>query len=290
MVTERGASAKRLPAVTCLCPTYGRFQRLRDALACFLLQDYPRRRLLILNDGPPLTLVSGQTHAGIGRAEVRILNRPERMPTLGHKRQLLLEEAETPLVAHWDDDDLYLPWHLTGGVERLSEWEGVACVKPKGAWWAVGPRDDFTVRGVRHNVFEGQMVFRRRRAIELGGYPPEVSGQARALLEAFQQAGEFRMFDPRRGVSYVYRWGDGLHHVSGGGDSTQSHREFGRGNRDFGDGRPLLDSSDPFEWATRRLEPLSEKLRQGSADYADCLDYKQQQQQVEPPINADKRG
>ena len=40
------------PWVTCLCPTYGRFERLREALACFLAQDYPNRRLIILNDAP----------------------------------------------------------------------------------------------------------------------------------------------------------------------------------------------------------------------------------------------
>ena len=257
MVDGKEASAHgSLPAVTCLCPTYGRFERLRDALACFLLQDYPRRRLLILNDGPPLELVPGRTHARFAGAEVRILNRPERMPTLGHKRQLLLEQAQAPVVAHWDDDDLYLPWHLGRCVEALRSSGRAACVKPDSAWYAVGPRDDFTVRGVRHNIFEGQMVFRRRRAVEFGGYPPQVSGQARALLEAFQDAGELKEFGPEPSPSYVYRWGDGLQHISARGDSAHGHRAFGRGNRDFGDGRPLLDSASPLEWAIGRLEPL----------------------------------
>ena len=292
MVSEREASASRLPAVTCLCPTYGRFERLRDALACFLLQDHPRRRLLILNDGPALMLFGNRTRANIKGAHIGILNRPERMPTLGHKRQLLLKQADTRLVAHWDDDDLYLPWHLGQCVRALSSGEQVACVKPDAAWWAVGPRGDFTVRGVRHNVFEGQMVFQRRRALELGGYPPKVSGQAKALLEAFQCAGEYRTFAPSPGLSYVYRWGDEVHHISGGGDSVHSHRAFGRGNRDFGDGRPLLDSSPPSEWARKRLEPLFRNNGWVSADYTDCVDCKPQKTTTEkkPQIHADKRG
>ena len=38
------------PLVAALCPTYGRFSRLRESLACFLAQDYPNKQLIILND------------------------------------------------------------------------------------------------------------------------------------------------------------------------------------------------------------------------------------------------
>jgi len=255
------SGAREMPAITCLCPTYGRFERLRDSLACFLLQDYPRRRLLILNDGPPLRLEGGHIRAVEGGAEIVIVNRKSRMPTLGDKRQFLLEHANTRVVAHWDDDDLYLPWHLSQCVKTLAGHDGVCCVKPAGAWWAVGPRQGFTVRGQRRNVFEGQMVFNRRRALEVGGYPPEVSGQARALLEAFSDAGELEKFSPSPCPSYVYRWGDGLYHISGGEGGARSHRAFGRGNQDFGDGRPILNSSSPLQWAAERLEPSFARIR-----------------------------
>jgi len=234
------------PPVTCLCPTYGRFERLRDAVACFLLQDYARKRLVILNDAP-------QPLVGETPESIRVVNRPERYPTLGHKRQALLEMADTSLVAHWDDDDLYLPWHISRCAEML-QTQGAGCVKARAAWWASGPRSDLRVVGVRHNVFEGQMVFDRAQALRLGGYPPRVSGQAAALLGAFSRAGLLHTWEPEpRDISYVYRWGDGVHHISGGGDTEAAHCRFGQRNADFGHGQPLLPDADPAAWARHRM-------------------------------------
>ena len=232
-----------LPSITCLCPTYGRFERLRDAVACFLLQDYPgEKRLLIANDAPVGIWGVDLT----GDLLITAWNQSERYLTLGHKRQALLKAAQTPLVAHWDDDDLYLPWHLTMLVSRLQEAQGKTCAKPGAAWWAVGPREGFHVRGLRHNVFEGQMLFSRDRALELGGYPPKDSGQARDLLRAFGRAGEAEVWNPDdHDVSYVYRWGDGVDHVS-------ARKAPGR-DHEFGDGQPLIPAGDAMVWARARL-------------------------------------
>ncbi len=126
--------------------------------------------------------------------------------------------ATTPLVAHWDDDDVYLPWHLTSVVSALLAHPRARCAKPESAWLGWGPPGRWELRGVRRNTFEGQMVFDRARALELGGYPPLDSGQAAALLDAFRRAGELHTWSPpAQEVSYIYRWADGLHHVSGTG-------------------------------------------------------------------------
>lgn len=264
------------PAVTCLCPTYGRFERLRDAAASFLLQDYAGpKRLLILNDAPTeimprrgaqlvcQTRSPGAAHGLDWPAPVCVMNADTRLPTLGHKRQALLEAADTPLVAHWDDDDLYLPWHL-----RMLVWaytaRQVACVKPRAAWWAVGPPGAFSVRGPCHNVFEGQMLFERERARELGGYPPKQSGQAAALLEAFKRADELYTWNPRDdSISYVYRWGDGLGHASALKNRPTAPAQFGARNHDFGNGEPLVPEADAVAWARERLRPQFDALLQG---------------------------
>jgi len=251
-----------------LCPTYGRFERLRDAVACFLLQDYPgQKSLIILNDAPVYIVPGGAPDC------VRVINHPERFPTLGHKRQALLEAADTPLVAHWDDDDLYLPWHLTMCVSALTArpWPPHAtvdpsfvtchlalplCAKPKAAWYCVGPRERFDVRGPCHNVFEGQMVFDRQRALEHGGYPALHSGQAKALLRKFAEAGELYTWNPPdRDISYVYRWGGGLDHVS-------ARKGFTIDN-DFGGGQFLIPDGDPIAWARQRLQPQFRRLAEG---------------------------
>jgi hypothetical protein len=207
--------------VTCLCPTYGRAGLLRDAVACFLRQDYPgEASLLVLNDAPAPIVIEAD--------RATVLNSPRRFPTLGHKRQALLEMAGTPLVAHWDDDDVYLPWHLTSVAAALLAHPWACCAKPETAWYGVGPAGRWELHGVRANNFEGQMVFDRARALELGGYAPLDSGQALALLRAFQAAGELHTWTPPpHELSYIYRWGDGLEHVSaagqGHGVSRRSH-------------------------------------------------------------------
>ena len=298
------------PYITCLCPTYGRFEQLRDAVACFLLQDYLFRHLLILNDAPhKITLTKKHTSVSIAGVGIGVLNVSARYPHLGAKRQFLLQQAGTPLVAHWDDDDWYLPWHLSHCVSALLD-KGFqplahAMVKPRGAWWAVGPRDSFEVKGPKHNVFEGQLVFDRQAALDLGGYPPKVSGQAKALMDKFIKARRrqgvstpcastdrqgvstpcpcFYRFDPYPFISYVYRWGDGLCHISGGGDNEKSHKDFAARNTDFGDGQPLIPGGQhPREWARARMAPLFDRLLDGIRKLASQGDYERVEARLRP--------
>jgi hypothetical protein len=202
------------PAITCLCPTYRRPGCLPDAVRCFLRQDYPERHLLILNDAPePIDAGALDLPEGMGR----VVNAAQRYPTLGHKRQALLEMAATPLVAHWDDDDLVLPWHLSMCVAAWRENPGASCARPNLAWFGVGPSGAWRLRGPCRNVWEGLMVFERERALALGGYALLDSGQAKALLVAFARAGELHTWDPPLWeISYIYRWADGHRHVSTG--------------------------------------------------------------------------
>jgi len=258
------------PAVTCLCPTYGRFECLRLSLACFLAQDYPgEKRLLILNDAPvPLSVDTGNWSLVTGRGpSVTVVNSPCRFGSLGEKRQALLEASSTELAAHWDDDDLYLPWHLTRSVEALQALD-VGAVKSAGGWYMKGRAPALEVRGPCHNVFEGTMVFRREEALALGGYPPLHSGQAKALLGAFEKAGRlYRIPDDYVGArpptagelavpapstpgpSYVYRWANGVGHISAVGNKPESAERFRASNQDFGDGSPLTPGDLAPYWA-----------------------------------------
>jgi hypothetical protein len=206
--------SRHAPAVTCLCPTYRRPGCLRNAVRCFLQQDYGERRLLVLNDAPERVDARA---IGLPSDMGRVVNAPVRYATLGHKRQALLEMAGTPLIAHWDDDDLVLPWHVSMCVAAWRAEPTVKCVRPNLAWFGVGPPGAWQLSGPCRNVWEGLMVFERARALELGGYAPLDSGQAKALLEAFARAGELHTWDPvRPDVSYIYRWADGHAHVSAG--------------------------------------------------------------------------
>jgi len=258
-------SAGPWPAVTCLCPTYGRFACLRLALACFLAQDYAgEKRLLILNDAPKHIILEGII-LDRDYTEVLVLNDPPgTYANLGEKRQALLQASSTELAAHWDDDDLYLPWHLTRSVAALLDRD-VGCVKSAGGWYMKGsaagrdlhlPPDKLDrPQTPHHNTFEGTMVFRRDEALALGGYPRLHSGQAKALMGEFKKAGRFHAIPDQYagpsvgsglstqhsalGISYVYRWANGVGHISSIGNKSGAAERFRRENRDFGNGAPL---------------------------------------------------
>ncbi len=233
-----------LPAITCLCPTYGRFQLLRRALACFLAQTYPNKHLVILNDAPaPLSLARGAAHGSAYSSEwvvlgLRIVNvEPGSTANLGEKRQWLLELAHTPLVALWDDDDVYLPWHLDDCVDALAL--GIGCTKVRSAW--VLNEGHITGRYSMGN--DASMAFWRDRALELGGYPPRQRGQNIGLLRKFEAAGDYRPLSQGKLLSFVRDGKPGAegHNLAG---------NFHEMNQDFGDGQPLTPVDLQPLWRT----------------------------------------
>ncbi len=93
----------------CLMPTYGRPTLVQNALACFMAQDYPAelRRLLIFDDAGQIT---PQDSDGWSVRATSV-----RMPNLAFKYVILetIDAGWADAFVIWDDDDIYLPWHLT---------------------------------------------------------------------------------------------------------------------------------------------------------------------------------
>ena len=101
----------------CLMPTYGRPSLVQNAIACFLAQDYPakRRRLLILDDAGQIAPQEGDGWS--------LCSTPIRMPTLIAKYAALeaVDAGWADAFVIWDDDDIYLPWHLSAHAIVLQE-------------------------------------------------------------------------------------------------------------------------------------------------------------------------
>jgi len=197
------------PAVSCICPTYGRQELLEEAVYCFLLQDYPGpKELIILNDYAGQTLV-------FDHPEVRVINVPKRFRTVGEKRNAAIGLASHNLLFVWDDDDIYLPHRLSFSVAKFEANQGF--FKPNQGWfWERG-----RLRGPKANLFHASSCWSRDRFDAVRGYDGEGSGHDKLfeqrLAQRFPGATATFAIQPAE-IYYIYRWyGTGSYHLSGFG-------------------------------------------------------------------------
>ncbi len=183
--------------VSCLQATYGRHGLVQQTLACFMNQDLPyfQRELVILNNHPVALSCSQEN--------VRIINEPVHK-TLGHCRNRLLDFADGEFFRIWDDDDVYLPWTLSQGVERIGASHAW---KPHRSWWFDGAKRKFELAG---NAMEASILW-RTDVVKRHGFFEGEGNESGPLLEKIHveetEMGEW--------ASYCYRWGCGAWHASG---------------------------------------------------------------------------
>jgi glycosyltransferase involved in cell wall biosynthesis len=109
------------PLVSAILPTYNRRRFLPWALEYFRRQDYPRRELIIVDDGADnvADLVPDDPAIRYIRLDVR--------HTIGAKRNLACAEAAGDFIIHWDDDDWAAPWRIRYQVEQLAASSAAIC-------------------------------------------------------------------------------------------------------------------------------------------------------------------
>jgi glycosyltransferase involved in cell wall biosynthesis len=100
-----------------ICCTYVRPKALAAVIECFLRQDYPveLRELIVLDD-------AGQ-YANQAGNRWRLVSSPVRFRTLGEKRNAsaALVSPDVDAYCVWDDDDIYLPWHMAAAAAALKD-------------------------------------------------------------------------------------------------------------------------------------------------------------------------
>lgn len=212
--------------IFCLMPTYNRYPdsgwMVDEAVECFLRQDYPYRHLLIWNDTP-------DQYLAFEHPQVTIVNSLGRFPCISSKVRamikVLLDDYGTerdPLFCRWDDDDIHLPHRLSYSLGRLgthAEWRPHNYV--------------YSNAGVLHEVHPGnghpRALWRASVLKTIGGYPNMPGGEDQhfstlidkhglGLAEAIPCADHF----------YIYRWGTGSFHLSGGADLVAQWNKCGK--------------------------------------------------------------
>ena len=186
--------------ISCLMPTYGRPTLVQNAIACFQAQDYPadRRRLLILDDAGQIASQHGEGWS--------VWSTSARMETLAAKyvELDLLDAGWADAFVIWDDDDIYLPWHLAAYAAALqnSRW-----AHPAKVW------DLYTGRlelGPAKGRFWASAAVRTDFLRSLGGFTESARGDFDQInLRAWRNhGGEAGRPHP---PSYVYGWGRSNH-------------------------------------------------------------------------------
>lgn len=186
-----------LPRVACLCPTYGRPRLVQNALACFLAQDYPadRRQLLILDDAGQIANQSGDNWI--------VESTGKRYPSLPAKYVRLVEMAAgADVLVVWDDDDVYLPEHISNNVAAM-ERSGLGWAHPREVW------SDYTGQLARESAagrFHGSVVVTRELHDQIGGWVQtpraDFDQQFIARLHRASPSAQFSTGDP----TYIFRW------------------------------------------------------------------------------------
>jgi glycosyltransferase involved in cell wall biosynthesis/predicted O-methyltransferase YrrM len=109
------------PLVSCIMPTADRREFVPLAIDYFLRQDYPRRELIVVDDGADSVedLMPDDGRVRYFRLGAR--------RSVGEKRNYACEQARGEVIAHWDDDDWYAPRRLSYQAAALLDGRADAC-------------------------------------------------------------------------------------------------------------------------------------------------------------------
>lgn len=213
--------------------TYGRYEIVRQSLTMFLTQDYENKQLVIFNTAPtPLSLDANL----LRRGDIKVVNQTSKadgspFTCLGDVRNASLDHAEGDLYICWDDDDLFLPWHISQAVQEYCECDELAW-KPDVSYMSMDGGDTF--RGLAGNSMEASFVVDMQHIKSLG-FSTNKSG-AEHVDGGWLSQTQISFKDISPFESYGYVWGDNraAHKTSGHINAENNFENHKDASQDFG--------------------------------------------------------
>ena len=186
--------------ICAICPTCNRPELLGRAIRAFEMQTYENRFLIIVDDLGQYKNQKGDRW--------QLVSFPRRIMSLGEKNNVCaaLAPRETWAYAKWDDDDIYLPWHLEATVEALTR--GPFC-QPRhaidywdGEWVVV---ETYNRRDPKRFCYHGCWGYTRELFSSVGGYRNHYAGDDGPFQDSLIRKG-VRSVDtsPNFKPSYIY--------------------------------------------------------------------------------------
>jgi hypothetical protein len=195
-----GARAPAEPLVTCTMPTADRRAHVATAIAYFLRQDYPRRELVVVDDGADAVadLIPDDPRVRYVRLDERLV--------LGEKRNRACELARGEVIVHWDDDDWQAPGRLTYQVRQLEAASADLCgtsrvlyvdAAGRSAWLYVYPEG-------HRRWLAGNGLCYRRSLWQRRGFPPLATGEDTRFVWSREASNALVLPDHRYFVGLVH--------------------------------------------------------------------------------------
>jgi len=247
--------------ISCVMCTYGRFNMVERSLSFFLDQDYPNKELIIFNTAQtPLIL-----DESLNNKNIVIINNSNSYETnlpytnIGDIRRDALTHATGNVYSCWDDDDFFMPYHLSQSNDYLLSTNKKAW-KPKYSWWSTNGGKTFEKMG---NNMEASVLVYIDQVFFLKKTGDEHLGWFKKLMDENQLD---ESIDVAPFESYCYVWGDELamHKQSGDITNPNNFENHKTQSTDFGNA-PLkyIDVSKHYYnvWKTEKNPELLDKLR-----------------------------
>jgi hypothetical protein len=140
---------------------------------------------------------------------VKLITTKHRFRTLGEKRNasVALSSSDADVFCVWDDDDIYLPWHMEAAANTIETAIGYhECYTIPSTVYI--DKRTFLARKLTNGIFHPAWSFTRTVFTTVDGYPPMQSGQDQGLRRRWDLRKITRLdpivTDPR--PSFIYRW------------------------------------------------------------------------------------
>lgn len=217
------------PKVSCICPTRARFETLKESISFFLLQDYPNKELIIFNNHhEPL-----EVHPKLAKHNIKVINAGD---YFGQSMQKVYADClkhvseDTEYISVWDDDDMYLPWHLSENIELLSKSDKVA-IRPYYGYWQDINHSANIEFSIICNTLEAGMIA-KKGSIFFDENHTDINSPEYTHPHNFwvRQVTHSDGYLYNYNISGVYRWGYGksYHHLQSVGPH-KNNEEIGKG-------------------------------------------------------------
>jgi hypothetical protein len=201
---------KSLLSVWAIMATCGRHTLSERSLRMFLNQDYGGEHALLIYNNSPVKQGLGEFNLSKGK-DVVLMNRPTDLETgepynnLGaiYRDALSFVPDHIDIVIFWDDDDLFLPNHITSGVEGVlrAREQGKIAYKPAQSYYRHAGGIQLMSNTLEPSFFVPLAHLREH------GFHQSTSDQHLKWVDPLVY-GENVLVDDKGKPTLIYNWGD----------------------------------------------------------------------------------